>query len=54
MLNWLKDKWEFVAAGITVVAVFLLGRKGKNAADRKTELKENKVKKEESEKIKRN
>ena len=39
MLNWLRDKWEFVATGIAVVAVFLLGRKGKNAADRKTELK---------------
>jgi hypothetical protein len=39
MLNWLKDKWEFVAAGLTVVFVFLLGRRGKNASDRKTELK---------------
>lgn len=43
MLNWLRDKWEFVAAGIAVVAVFLLGRKGKNAADRKTELKEKEI-----------
>lgn len=39
MLNWLKDKWEYVAAGLTVVFVFLLGRRGKNASDRKTELK---------------
>lgn len=39
MLNWLKDKWEFVAAGLTVVFVFLLGRRGKSASDRKTELK---------------
>jgi chemotaxis response regulator CheB len=43
MLNWLKDKWEFVAAGIAVVAVFLLGRKGKSAADRKVELKEKEI-----------
>lgn len=27
MWAWLKDKWEFVAAGITVLIVFLLGRK---------------------------
>ncbi len=31
MWAWLKDKWEFVAAGITVLIVFLLGRKSKNA-----------------------
>jgi len=43
MLNWLKDKWEFVAAGIAVVAVFLLGRKGKSASDRKVELKEKEI-----------
>ena len=28
--SWLKDKWEFVAAGVTVLVVFLLGRKSKN------------------------
>ena len=28
--SWLKDKWEFVAAGVTVLIVFLLGRKSKN------------------------
>ena len=39
MLNWLKDKWEYVVAGLTVVFVFLLGRRGKSASDRKTELK---------------
>jgi|TARA_R100000081_G_C4801899_1_gene164753 hypothetical protein len=27
MWEWLKDKWEFVAAGVTVLVVFLLGRK---------------------------
>ena len=31
MWAWLKDKWEFVAAGITVLIVFLLGHKSKNA-----------------------
>lgn len=30
MWAWLKDKWEFVAAGVTVLIVFLLGRKSKN------------------------
>ena len=30
MWAWLKDKWEFVAAGITVLIVFILGRKSKN------------------------
>ena len=29
MWEWLKDKWEFVAAGVTVLVVFLLGRKSK-------------------------
>ena len=27
MLAWLKDKWEFVAAGVAVLFVFVLGRK---------------------------
>ena len=27
--SWLKDKWEFAAAGATVFFVFLLGRKRK-------------------------
>ena len=39
MLDWLKDKWEYAAAGLTVVFVFLLGRRGKSASDRKAELK---------------
>ena len=43
MLNWLKDKWEYAAALLGIVAVFLLGRKGKSAADRKTELKEKEI-----------
>ena len=30
MWAWLKDKWEFVSAGITVLIVFILGRKSKN------------------------
>lgn len=29
MLNWIKDKWEFIAAGLTVLLVFVLGRKSK-------------------------
>jgi len=27
--SWLKDKWDFAAAGIAVLVVFLLGRKSK-------------------------
>jgi acyl CoA:acetate/3-ketoacid CoA transferase alpha subunit len=30
MWDWIKDKWEFLAAGVTVLFVFLLGRKSKN------------------------
>ena len=30
MWEWLKDKWEYVAAGVTVLVVFLLGRKSKS------------------------
>ena len=29
MLDWIKDKWEFIAAGLTVLLVFVLGRKSK-------------------------
>ena len=43
MLIWLKDKWEYVAALLGIAAVFLLGRRGKNAADRKTDLKEKEI-----------
>ena len=27
MWEWIKDKWQFVAAGVTVLFVFILGRK---------------------------
>lgn len=43
MLNWLKREWEYAVALLGIVAIFLLGRKGKNAADRKTELKEKEI-----------
>ncbi len=29
MWEWIKDKWQFVAAGFTVLFVFILGRKSK-------------------------
>ena len=29
MWNWIKDKWELIAAGMTVLFVFVLGRKSK-------------------------
>lgn len=29
MWNWIKDKWELIAAGVTVLFVFVLGRKSK-------------------------
>jgi len=31
MLNWIKDKWEFIAAGLTVLLVFVLGRRSKES-----------------------
>ena len=39
MLNWLKREWEYAVALLGIVFVFLLGRRGKSASDRKTELK---------------
>lgn len=33
MWDWIKDKWELVAAGITVLLVFVIGRKGKADAE---------------------
>ena len=39
MLDWLKREWEYAVALLGIVAVFLLGRRGKSASDRKTELK---------------
>ena len=30
MWEWLKEKWQLVAAGATVLVVFLLGRKSKS------------------------
>lgn len=29
MWEWIKDKWQFIAAGFTVLFVFILGRKSK-------------------------
>ena len=39
MFNWLKREWEYAVALLGIVLVFLLGRRGKSASDRKTELK---------------
>jgi hypothetical protein len=47
MWAWIKDKWEFVAAGVTVLVVFLLGRKSKKiqveVAEASAEAKEKEI-----------
>jgi len=43
MLDWLKREWEYAVALLGIVFVFLLGRRGKSAADRKIELKEKEI-----------
>jgi len=46
MVDWLKDKWEFLLAGLTVLTVFVLGRKSK---DGQLEIAETTVKAKEEE-----
>ena len=31
MITWIKNKWEFIAAGLTVLLVFVLGRRSKES-----------------------
>lgn len=33
MMNWLKKHWEWAVGGLAVLVAFLLGRKGKKAAE---------------------
>jgi hypothetical protein len=37
MWEWIKDKWELIAAGMTVLFVFILGRKKQVAAEEMVE-----------------
>ena len=42
-MNWLKDKWEWVVAGLVAILAFVLGRRGKQAAKDEVELKEKEI-----------
>lgn len=42
-MDWLKDKWEWVVAGLVAILAFVLGRKGKQAAKDEVELKEREI-----------
>ena len=40
---WLKDKWEWVVAGLVTILAFVLGRRGKQAAKDEAELKQKEI-----------
>ena len=43
VLNWIKEQWEWVVAGLVTILAFVLGRKGKQAAKDEVELKEKEI-----------
>ena len=43
MLNWIKEQWEWVVAGLVTILAFVLGRKGKQAAKDEVKLKEREI-----------
>ena len=43
MLNWIKEQWEWVVAGLVTILAFVIGRKGKQAAKDEVELKEKEI-----------
>ena len=44
VLNWIKEQWEWVVAGLVTILAFVLGRKGKQAAKDEVKLKEEEIK----------
>ena len=42
-MDWLKDKWEWVVAGLVAILAFFLGRRGKQAAKDEVELKQKEI-----------
>ena len=44
VLNWIKEQWEWVVAGLVTVLAFVIGRKGKQAAKDEAKLKEEEIK----------
>tara|TARA_R100000734_G_C3235788_1_gene42158 strand:- start:103 stop:459 length:357 start_codon:yes stop_codon:yes gene_type:complete len=43
VLNWIKEQWEWVVAGLVTILAFVIGRKGKQAAKDEVELKEKEI-----------
>ena len=43
VLNWIKEQWEWVVAGLVTILAFVLGRKGKQAAKDEVKLKEREI-----------
>ena len=43
LMNWLKEKWEWVVAGLVAILAFALGRRGKQAAKEEVELKNKEI-----------
>ena len=44
VLNWIKEQWEWVVAGLVTLLAFVIGRKGKQAAKDEAKLKEEEIK----------
>ena len=42
-MTWLKDKWEWVVAGLVTILAFVLGSRGKNSAKRRVNLKDKEI-----------
>ena len=43
VLNWIKEQWEWVVAGLVTILAFVLGRKGKQSAKDEVKLKEKEI-----------
>jgi len=43
LMNWLREKWEWVVAGLAAILVLALGSRGKNSAKRRLSLREKEI-----------
>lgn len=44
MIDWLKKRWKMVLAGLVTISAFLLGRRGKEAAEDVVNLRDKEIK----------
>ena len=43
VLNWIKEQWEWVIAGLVTILAFAIGRRGKQAAKDEVRLKKEEI-----------